>query len=277
MGASMAQHLLAAGHPLFLFSRTRHKASALEANGAIWCSSPAELAEKADCFISIVGTPTDVQAIYGGDTGLLALARPGALLIDMTTSSPTLARELAAQAARRDLALLDAPVSGGDVGAKNGTLSIMVGGSAESFERALPALQLLGRTIVRQGGPGSGQYAKMCNQIAIASTMLSVCESMAFAKAAGLDPSTVLRSITTGAAGSWSLENLMPRALKEDYEPGFSVQHFIKDLSIALQCAESLGLELHGLRLAHRLYQRLIDDGQGARGTQALLASYLSA
>ena len=275
MGSSMAGHLLDAGHPVYVYNRSRGKAEALLARGASWCDAPARVAQQASLIISMVGTPDDVRSIYLGAEGLIAEAARGATLIDMTTSDPELAAELASAGAARSLAVLDAPVSGGDVGARNATLSIMVGGTPEGFERALPLFQRLGKTIVHQGPAGSGQYTKLCNQVAIASTMLSVCESMALAKASGLDPTRVLESITSGAAGSWSLATLMPRALRGDYEPGFSVTHFIKDLGIALACAERLRLELPGLTLAKRMYDDLLRRGAGAKGTQVLLRHYL--
>ncbi len=274
MGASMAGHLLEAGHPVRVFNRSKSKAEALLARGAEWCSSPAEVARGCDQIITIVGMPEDVEAVYLGPEGLLQHCPDGALLIDMTTSDPELAIRIAEQGKERSLDVLDAPVSGGDIGAKNATLSIMVGGSPKGFERALPLFEAMGKTIVLQGPAGAGQYTKLCNQVAIASTMMSVCESMALAKAASLDPKRVLESITTGAAGSWSLANLMPRAITGDFEPGFAVRHFMKDLRIALTCAERLGLELEGLRLAKSLYEQLEQQGHGARGTQVLLSHY---
>ncbi len=275
MGSSMARHLLGKGHPLRVFNRTRERAQPLVDAGAIWCESPAQVAAGSQVVISIVGTPKDVDGIYRGPEGILDSAGPGSLLIDMTTSDPELAAELAASGKRRSVDVLDAPVSGGDIGARNATLSIMVGGDAAAFERARPVLEVMGKTVVHQGPAGAGQFTKLCNQIAIASTMLSVCESMAFAKAAGLDPARVLESITTGAANSWSLSQLMPRALVGDYEPGFSVTHFIKDLAIALACADKLGLSLPGLALAKRLYDELAQSGSGSKGTQVLLSRYL--
>jgi 3-hydroxyisobutyrate dehydrogenase len=275
MGSSMAGHLLDAGHPVYVYNRSRGKAEPLLARGALWCDAPARVAQQASLVISMVGTPDDVKSIYLGADGLIAQAASGATLIDMTTSDPELAAELASAGAARSLAVLDAPVSGGDIGARNATLSIMVGGTKEDFERALPLFQRLGKTIVHQGPAGSGQYTKLCNQVAIAATMLSVCESMALAKASGLDPTRVLESITTGAAGSWALANLMPRALRGDYEPGFSVAHLIKDLGIAKACAERLQLELPGLTLAKRMYDDLLRRGVGAKGTQVLLRHYL--
>lgn len=275
MGTSMARHLLARGHSLRVFNRTRAKAAAVVDAGGVFCESPAEVARGSQVIISIVGTPRDVEETYRGERGLLGAAAPGSLLIDMTSSDPELAIELARLGRTRSLDVLDAPVSGGDIGARNATLSIMVGGDPAAFERAKPVLEVMGKTIVHQGPPGAGQYAKLCNQIAIASTMLSVCESMAFAKAAGLDPTRVLESITTGAANSWSLSQLMPRALRGDYEPGFAVAHFTKDLAIAIACADRLGLSLPGLSLAKRLYDELAAGGDAAKGTQVLLRRYL--
>lgn len=275
MGASMARHLLSKGHAVRVFNRTRAKAQAVLDAGGVFCESPAEVARGSQVVISIVGTPRDVEEVYRGERGVIAAAAPGSLLIDMTTSDPELAVELCRQGRERAVDVLDAPVSGGDVGARNATLSIMVGGETSAFERAKPVLEVMGKTIVHQGPAGAGQYAKLCNQIAIASTMLSVCESMAFAKAAGLDPNRVLENITTGAANSWCLSQLMPRALRGDYEPGFAIAHFTKDLQIAIRCAERLGLSLPGLSLAKRLYDELAAEGAGAKGTQVLLRRYL--
>jgi 3-hydroxyisobutyrate dehydrogenase len=275
MGSSMARHLIAKGHPLRVFNRTRARAQALLDEGAQWCDSPAAVARASEVVITIVGTPADVESTYRGANGLLEAIAPGSLLIDMTTSDPELAVALSAAGKLVSVEVLDAPVSGGDIGARNATLSIMVGAEPAAFERARPILELMGKTIVHQGPPGAGQYTKLCNQIAIASTMMSVCESMAFAKAAGLDPARVLESITTGAANSWPLSQLMPRALRGDYEPGFAVAHFTKDLAIALACAERLGLALPGMSLAKRMYDELAAGGQGQKGTQVLLRRYL--
>jgi 3-hydroxyisobutyrate dehydrogenase len=277
MGASMARHLLDSGYALHVFNRTRARAEPLVNAGAVWCDTPAELARMATVILTIVGTPVDVKSVYLGPAGLIQNAAPGTLLIDMTTSDPELSAQIAERARERSMDALDAPVSGGDIGARNATLSIMVGGDRAAYDRSLPVLEKLGKTIVYQGAAGAGQYTKLCNQIAIAATMLSVCESMAFAKAAGLDASRVLESITTGAANSWPLSQLMPRALRGDFEPGFSVKHFTKDLAIALGCAERLGIELPGLALAKRLYDELAESGAGEKGTQVLLRRYLEA
>lgn len=273
----MARHLLDGGHALHVFNRTRARAEPLVNAGAAWCDTPAEIAKRATIILTIVGTPVDVESVYLGPAGLIQNAAPGTLLIDMTTSDPELSIQIAERARERSMDALDAPVSGGDIGARNATLSIMVGGDRAAYDRSLPVLEKLGKTIVYQGAAGSGQYTKLCNQIAIAATMLSVCESMAFAKAAGLDPSRVLESITTGAANSWPLSQLMPRALRGDYEPGFSVKHFTKDLAIALGCAQRLHVELPGLALAKRLYDELAESGAGEKGTQVLLRRYLEA
>jgi len=277
MGASMAHRLLAAGYTLRVYNRTRAKAATLLEQGAQWCDRAAEAAEGADVVISIVGFPEDVRTLYLGETGVLAQAGAGQLLIDMTTSDPQLAVEIAQQATAKGCAALDAPVSGGDIGAREGRLSIMVGGSENAFERALPILRQMGENIVRQGEAGCGQHCKMANQIAIASNMLGVCEAIAYAEQAGLAPQTVLESISSGAAGSWSLTNLAPRMLADDYSPGFFIRHFVKDLSIALASAEALQLSLPGLKLAHQCYAQLEAMGEGGRGTQALMKFYRDA
>ncbi|MCJ7726641.1 MAG: NAD(P)-dependent oxidoreductase, partial [Acidimicrobiia bacterium] len=221
MGLSMAGHLMDAGYPLSVFNRTRERAEPLLDRGAFWQDTPAAVGAVSDVIVTIVGFPADVESVYLGADGVLAGAVDGALAIDMTTSSPQLARRIAEQGARQGVAVLDAPVSGGDTGARNATLSIMVGGDEEAFRRAGPVLAAMGKTVVLQGGPGAGQYTKMCNQIAIAAGMIGVCESMHYARSAGLDPSVVMESIATGAAGSWSLSNLMPRAIAGDFAPGF--------------------------------------------------------
>lgn len=274
MGAPMAGHLLAAGHELRVHTRSPSRAAALLEAGARWADSPSEAMEDAEATITIVGYPEDVRALYlegqGGAPGLVEAAAPGSLLIDMTTSRPSLAREIAATAEARGVAALDAPVSGGDVGARAGSLSIMVGASEAAFDRALPLLSAMGGTIVRQGPPGAGQHCKMCNQIAIAGTMIGAMEALLYARRAGLDPEVVLASIGAGAAGSWTLRELYPRVVRGDLGPGFFVKHFVKDLRIARDEAASLGLRLPGLALALALYERLQEEGGGDLGTQAL-------
>lgn len=275
MGKSMAGHLLAAGHRLRVYTRTKETAGELLSRGAGWCDTPAELARESDVVISIVGYPADVEALYLGADGIVANGRKGAILIDMTTSSPALARRIHSAAAERGMRALDAPVSGGDVGAREARLSIMVGGDANTFEEAKPILELMGKNIVLQGGPGAGQHTKMANQIAIASGMMGVCEALAYAQKAGLDPRVVLQSIESGAAGSWSLSNLGPRIIDGNFEPGFYVKHFIKDMKIALDSADEMGLELPGLALARTLYEKLSGLGFEDKGTQALYKLWL--
>jgi 3-hydroxyisobutyrate dehydrogenase len=274
MGASMAGHLLEAGYPLGVHNRTRGRAEALVAAGAAWHDTPQSAAADSDIVITIVGFPVDVEQVYFGENGVLAGIAAGGLVIDMTTSSPALARRIHEEAAAKGAASLDAPVSGGDRGAREGTLSIMVGGDAAAFARAQPLFDVMGATVVLQGGPGAGQHTKMSNQIAIASGMVAVSEAMAYAEASGLDPFTVLESIESGAAGSWSLSNLMPRALRGDFEPGFYVKHFLKDMAIAIASAEESGIDLPGLALAKELYDKIAAAGGAARGTQVLLRLY---
>jgi len=276
MGASMAGHLMAAGCSLRVHNRTRERAQSLIDAGAVWCDTPALVAQGADAVITIVGYPADVEQVYLGPDGLVQAAEPGTLLIDMTTSSPVLARRIAQAAGQRGLDALDAPVSGGDIGAREARLTIMVGGSESAFAAAEPILRVMGPNVVLQGGPGAGQHTKMCNQIAIAANMIGASESLAYARAAGLDPERVLQSISAGAASSWTLSNLVPRMIANDMAPGFFVRHFIKDMRIALDSAEEMGLELPGLLLAHVMYQRLAAQGGEDLGTQALIGLYTS-
>ena len=276
MGSSMAGHLLAAGHSVAVHTRTRAKAERLLAAGASWADSPAAAADGADAALSMVGYPTDVDQVWRGKGGFLAAAPRGSLLVDLTTSDPALARDLAAAAGARGCDALDAPVSGGDRGAREAALSIMVGGSREAFDRARPILGAMGRTVVLQGGPGAGQLCKLANQVAIASGMVAVCEALAFARATGLDPATVLESISGGAAGSWGLSNLAPRVLRDDFAPGFYVRHFTKDLGLALAAARAAKADLPGLELAARLYREVEAAGEGDLGTQALARLYFA-
>lgn len=270
MGISMASHIVEAGFDVSIFTRTKSKAEPILSNGGKWCNTPQELAATCDVIITMVGYPSDVEDIYLGEVGLIASAKQGALLIDMTTSSPTLAQRIANAAAEHGMAAIDAPVSGGDIGARNAQLSIMVGGTAEHYEAALPILSLMGSNIVRQGEAGAGQHTKMCNQIAIATNMIGVCEAILYATKAGLDPEIVLQSIQSGAAGSWSLSNLAPRIIAENFDPGFYVKHFIKDMKIALQSALDMGIELPGLSLSLSLYEQLATMGFDDKGTHAL-------
>ena len=274
MGQSMARHLLEAGHDLNVYNRTRAKAEDLIGRGAAWCDSPGEVAAASDVVITVVGYPRDVEEVYLGPEGIVARAPEGALLIDMTTSSPELARRIAKAASGHGMTALDAPVSGGEGGARAGTLAIMVGGADEAFARARPLFEAMGSTIAHMGEAGTGQHTKMANQIAIASTMLAVSESLAYAEAAGLSRDQVLEVIGTGAASSFLLNGLGPKIVAADYSPGFFVHHFVKDMSIALAECDRLGLDLPGLALARSLYQRLIDGGYGEEGTQALYRVY---
>jgi 3-hydroxyisobutyrate dehydrogenase len=274
MGLSMAGHLLKAGHTLHIHNRTKAKAQPLLDAGAHWHDSPGSAAAQADFVITIVGFPHDVEETYFGPAGVLAHARHGTVLIDMTTSSPALAKRLAEAAAARGLAALDAPVTGGDVGAREARLSIMVGGDEAAFAQARPLFEKMGKIIVHHGGPGSGQLCKLANQIGIASVMMAWCEALAFAKAAGLDPARVLESIGGGAAGSTALTVLAPRALRGDFAPGFYVKHFLKDLRLALECAEAMKLDLPGTRQAKQLYDTVAARGWEDAGTQALFRLY---
>lgn len=276
MGRSMAGHLLEAGHPLHVYNRSRDKAGELVARGARWCDSPGEVAAASDMVITMVGYPSDVERIYLEAGGIVERAAPGTLLVDMTTSSPSLARRIAAAAKARGCACLDAPVSGGDVGAREARLSIMVGGEAADLERARPVLALMGSNIVLLGGPGTGQHTKMCNQIVIASTIVGVTEGLAYARRAGLDPATVLQAIGGGAASGFQLNVLGPRIIAGDFAPGFFIEHFLKDLGIALGEAEQMGLSLPGLSLARGLYEQMAARGLGRDGTQALMKLYAS-
>lgn len=275
MGKSMAGHLLKAGYPVQVYTRSPSKAQSLLDSGATWADSPAALARTCGVIFTIVGFPQDVEAVYFGPEGLLDNIKAGTILVDMTTSRPDLAKRIWQEAIARGSQALDAPVSGGDKGAREATLSIMVGGEEEAFVRVLPLFELMGRNIVRQGPSGSGQYCKMCNQITIASNMLGVCEALAYAKKSGLDPTRVLLSISSGAAGSWSLENLGPRMLAGDHAPGFCIKHFIKDMLIAQESARALGMDTPGLDTALSLYQRLAKQGEDNSGTQALIKHYL--
>lgn len=280
MGASMAGHLLAAGAPLHVFNRTRSKAEALLAAGAVWCDSPEAVAAAAEIVITIVGMPTDVEEVYfgrDGDGGLIAAAQPGSLLIDMTTSSPSLAERIAEAATSRGLQAVDAPVSGGDVGARNAALVIMAGGDEAAYERALPLLERMGKSITRLGEAGAGQRCKLANQVAVAVGMVAWCEALAHAEAGGLDPALVQQVISGGAAGSWAMTNLAPRALAGDFAPGFLVRHLVKDIRIAREAADETGTELPGLTVAEQLYALLDEGGCGDEGTQALLRLYQAA
>ena len=270
MGLSMCGHLMNAGHPATVYNRTRAKAEALLARGAAWAESPRAVAQASDVVFTMVGFPDDVRRVYFEPDGVLAGLAPGAIAVDMTTTSPSLAVEIFEAARGQGAHALDAPVSGGDVGAKNAALSIMAGGEAAVFEAVRPLFERLGKIILLQGGAGCGQHTKMCNQIVIAGSMIGVCESLLYATRAGLDPQAMLGAISKGAAGCWSLENLAPRILKGDFAPGFMIDHFVKDMGIALEEARRMGLTLPGLTLVNSLYAEAAQCGHGRDGTQAL-------
>jgi 3-hydroxyisobutyrate dehydrogenase len=276
MGNSMAKHIIQAGYPLNVYTRTKEKADELIQLGAEWKETVSELTKDSEIIITMIGFPKDVEEVYLGKDGILQIAKPGTYVIDMTTSQPTLAKKIFEQARVKGIYALDAPVSGGDVGAKEARLAIMVGGAKEAFEQCKPLFEVMGQNIVYQGEAGAGQHTKMCNQIAIASGMIGVCEAIAYAEKSGLDATNVLKSISTGAAGSWSLSNLAPRMLADDFEPGFFVKHFIKDMGIALEESTNMNVKTPGLKLAHQLYEQLAESGEENSGTQALLKLWQS-
>ncbi len=271
MGASMCAHLINAGYRVTVHSRTRARAQPLLESGALWADDPAQVAAAADVVFTMVGYPADVREVILGERGVLSGARSGAVIIDMSTSEPSLAEEIAQAARAQGATSIDAPVSGGDIGARNATLSIMVGGDPEAVAAATPLFEILGKTIVHQGPAGAGQHTKMVNQTLIATGMIGVCEALLYAYRAGLDLETVLASVSGGAAGSWSLSNYAPRMLRGDFAPGFMVEHFIKDMEITLAEARRMNLALPGLALAHELYLALRAQGHGRDGTQSLI------
>ncbi|MFO7904171.1 MAG: NAD(P)-dependent oxidoreductase [Planctomycetota bacterium] len=270
MGCSMCEHLIDAGFSAIVYNRTRAKAEPLLAKGAAWADAPGDVAAAADVVFTMVGFPGDVEQVVLGSNGLLDNSKAGQVIVDMTTSRPALAVEIASAAAERGVASVDAPVSGGDVGAREARLSIMIGGDEHTVQSLRPCWQAMGKTIVHQGPAGAGQHAKMTNQILIASGMIGVCEGLLYGYKAGLDLKTVLQSVGSGAAGSWSLSNLAPRIIDNNFDPGFFVEHFIKDMGIALDEAKRLGISLPGLALAHQLYLSVTALGHGRDGTQAL-------
>lgn len=271
MGLSMCGHVMRKGYKTSVFNRTRGKALPLIEKGAGWADSPREVAERSDVVFTMLGFPQDVREVYFGERGILEAARPGMILVDMTTTEPALATEIYQAARERGAFSVDAPVSGGDVGARNAALSIMLGGDRPVVDTIRPLLETMGKDLVHQGPAGAGQHAKMCNQIVIAGTMIGVCESLIYGMKAGLDLPTMLSSIQGGAARCWSLDNLAPRILRRDFAPGFFVDHFIKDMGIALKEAARMGLSLPGLALVHQLYLAVKAQGHGKCGTQALI------
>src|ERR687897_1636689 len=271
MGRWMCQHCISKGYSATVYNRSREKAQPLLDLGATYADSPKAVAERSDVVFAIVGFPKDVREVFLGPDGALAGSKPGTVLVDMTTSEPTLAREIYEAAKAKGVHALDAPVSGGDVGAKNAALSIMIGGDKEVVDAVTPVFEAMGKTIVHQGGPGAGQHTKMVNQILISSNMIALCEGLLYGYKAGLDLETVFKSVSVGAAGSKALEVLGPRMLARNFEPGFYVEHFIKDMGIALAEAEKMNLCLPGLALAKQLYEAVRSQGFGRKGTQALM------
>jgi 3-hydroxyisobutyrate dehydrogenase len=275
MGRSMVKNLMNAGFSMTVYNRTKASAEELLTLGAEWADTVPEIAQKCDVVITIVGYPKDVEEVYLSEGGLIPNAKAGSILIDMTTSSPLLAKKIYEAGQAKGIKTLDAPVSGGDIGARNAKLVIMVGGDEEDFNEVKPIFEAMGTNIILQGTAGAGQHTKMSNQITIASGMVGVCEAISYAKKAGLDPSRVLESIGGGAAGSWSLSNLGPRMIAGDFDPGFYIKHFIKDMNIALESAKEMGLLTPGLELTKSLYERLAAEGEENCGTQALYKLYL--
>ncbi|MFO0892008.1 MAG: NAD(P)-dependent oxidoreductase [Isosphaeraceae bacterium] len=271
MGSSMCGHLIAAGYQATVFNRSPAKTRGLADRGATVAGSVREVAAASDVVFTIVGYPRDVREVTLGEDGILPAARPGAVLVDMTTSEPALAAEIFEQARARGIHAVDAPVSGGDVGAREARLSIMIGGEKTVADALQPLFQAMGKTIVYQGPAGSGQHTKMVNQILIASNMIGVCEALLYGYKAGLDLNTVMQSVASGAAGSWSLSNLGARMIADNFEPGFFVEHFLKDMGIALAESRRMKLALPGLALAEQLYRAVDAQGYGRKGTQALL------
>ena len=269
MGEPMCQHLLSAGYTMSVYTRTREKSEKLVGNGAEWCETPAQVAQQSDIIFTMVGMEQDVRDVYFSATGLFGAEIKDKIFIDMGTTAPSLTMEVARHVTQRGAQSIDAPVSGGDVGARNATLSIMAGGDEAVFASVMPLFEYLGR-VQLMGAAGNGQHTKMCNQIVVAGTMIGVCEALVYAKKAGLDCAKLIAAIRPGAAGCWTLDNLAPRIIKQDFAPGFMVDHFIKDLGIAVREAEMLGLNLPGLRLARSLYEKVRDIGHGNSGTQAL-------
>jgi 3-hydroxyisobutyrate dehydrogenase len=271
MGSSMCGHLMQGGYRTTVYNRSPQKAAALVEQGAELVESPRQVAERSDVVFTIVGFPADVEQVILGEQGVLSGATAGMTIVDMTTSKPSLAERIAAEANRKGVGSIDAPVSGGDTGARNATLSIMIGGQAEQVARVEPLFRLMGQTVVHQGGPGRGQHTKMVNQTLIAAGMVAVCEGLLYATKVGLDLPTVLKSVSSGGAGSWSLNNMAPRMIEGDFDPGFFVEHFIKDMRIALDEAAAMNLSLPGLAMAQQLYQAVAAQGHKKDGTQALI------
>ncbi len=271
MGISMVGHLIEQGYKTTVYNRTKSKAQPAIDKGAAWAGTPKAVAEQSDIIFTIVGFPSDVEEVYFGENGILNGAKEGSVLIDMTTTKPSLAEKIYEAAKNKGVSSIDAPVSGGDVGAKNGTLSIMVGGDKESVDAIMPLFEIMGKNIIYEGKAGAGQHTKMCNQITIAGTMIGVCECLMYAYKAGLDLNVMLEAISGGAASCWTLNNLAPRIVNRNFEPGFYVEHFVKDMEIALEEARNMNLSMPGLALVHQLYKALEAQGHGKKGTQGLM------
>lgn len=271
MGAPMAGHLQEDGHQLFVHNRTRSKAENLLENGAIWCDSPAAVAEQSKVLFTIVGMPDDVEQVYLGEDGVLSNQPECQIVVDMTTSQPQLAERISDRAQELGVQSIDAPVSGGDVGAREGTLAIMCGGPKDAFDEVYPLLERMGDTVEYMGGPGSGQHTKMSNQILVAGNMIGVCESLLYAEKQGLDEEDVIDIIGSGAARSFLINDLGPRIVEGDYDPGFYIEHFVKDMGIALRECEACGLSLPGLSLVKQLYTACVAQDRERLGTQGLI------
>jgi 3-hydroxyisobutyrate dehydrogenase len=267
----MCGHLHAKGYPTTIYSRTKSRAQSLLDKGAAWADTPAAVAAASDVIFTIVGLPSDVREVYFGDKGILSTGRKGAITVDMTTTEPSLSREIYDSAKKKGVSAIDAPVSGGDVGAKAATLSIMVGGDKDAVEKVMPLFQAMGKNIVHQGGAGNGQHTKMCNQIVLAGTIIGVCESLLYGYKAGLDLETMLGSVSKGAAQCWILDNLAPKMVKRNFDPGFFVEHFEKDLGIVLDESKRMGIAMPGLALVRQFYVALKAQGHSRLGYHALL------
>lgn len=274
MGSSMVLNLIKHGYELSVYNRTKSKAEACIAAGAKWCDTVAECAKDKDVVITIVGFPKDVEEVYFGENGILNAAKKGAYVIDMTTTSPMFSEKIYKAAAEKGIYALDAPVSGGDTGARNGTLAIMVGGDKAAFDECMPVFEAMGTNIRYEGKAGNGQHVKMANQIAIAGAVSGVAEAVRYAMAMGVDVDTMLDTISNGAAGSWQMSNNGPKMAKEDYAPGFYIKHFIKDMKIAIECADAKGVTLDVLKKVCDEYVQLENNGKGELGTQAIIEYY---
>lgn len=274
MGAAMAGHLLGAGNEIYVYNRTKSKADSLVSKGAIWCDDVASVAKQADLIFTIIGMPSDVEQVYLSDDGIIQNAKSGSVIVDMTTSSPQLAIKLANEATKRDIFVLDAPVTGGDVGAKNGTLTIFVGGNEDAFNKILPYFEIMGSHITYLGEAGSGQHGKMVNQIAISGAAIGMVEALTYARAANLNLEKIQAAVSTGSAASWQMSNMAPRIMAGNFDPGFFIKHFIKDMKIAVDEGKANGVTLPGLELVLSQYEKLADYGHENLGTQGLYKLY---